>query len=106
MGCAAQILSLLAILAAAPADLPGTLRTSIRGGLVGKRARLSRKSAVASVALMMTSFRGGPLPCSASRRRSGTMRDSSPAVRLDELGGTEGVRGQALSWAATSLAQI
>ena len=56
------------------------LRASMRGGLVGKRALLSRKSAVARVALMMTSFRAGPLPWAASWRRRGTMRDSSPAT--------------------------
>ena len=46
---------------------------------MGKSARLSRKSAVARVALMMISFRGTALPCWASWRLSGTMRDSSPA---------------------------
>ena len=55
------------------------LSTSSRGGLEGKSARLSRKSAVARVALMMISFRGTALPCWASWRLSGTMRDSSPA---------------------------
>ena len=54
-------------------------QTSRSGGFTGNRALLSRKSAVASVALMMISFRGTALPCWASLRRRGTMRESRPA---------------------------